>query len=110
MSKMSLISDVAGLGADKPLDNGGGFDGLLDDSVIRIDDGVEEGMDFNPPGDGINAHAAATGFEKDFTETVVLRDAPETKNRQDPPKKKSNELGATQRDLLSGLGVDEPNN
>ena len=74
---MSLISDVAGLGAGKPSGNTDQLEELLDDSVMRIVDGDEEGMDFNPPGQAMNAHAAATGFEQDFTETVVLRDAPD---------------------------------
>ena len=57
-------------------DNDKGLEDLLDNSLDGgIIEGAEENMDFNPMEDDINAHAAATGFDKDFTETVVIKDS-----------------------------------
>ena len=45
---------------------------LLDDDSLDggIVNGAEESFDFNPPA-AVNSHAAATGFEGEFTDTVV---------------------------------------
>jgi len=43
----------------------------LDDSgdeIVKVDDS----LDFNPP--PISSHEAATGFEAEFTETVIIED------------------------------------
>ena len=44
---------------------------LLDasgDGIVHVDDS----LDFNPP--PISSHEAATGFEGEFTETVIIED------------------------------------
>ena len=44
---------------------------LSDDSMDGgIVQGAEESFDFNPP-EAMSAHAAATGFDAEFTDTVV---------------------------------------
>ena len=52
---------------------GGGLEMLLDDDSLDggIVNGAEESFDFNPP-EAVSAHAAATGFDGEFTDTVVL--------------------------------------
>ena len=42
-----------------------------DSSDGGIVNGAEESFDFNPP-EAISSHAAATGFDGEFTDTVVL--------------------------------------
>ena len=42
-----------------------------DSSDGGIVNGAEESFDFNPP-EAVSAHAAATGFDGEFTDTVVL--------------------------------------
>ena len=91
-------------GKDKALED------LLDDSLDGgIVDGAEESMNFNPTGQGMNAQAAGTGYGQNYTETVALRDAPKSKaNQKEEAKRKGmGDLGATQRDMLSGLGQDD---
>ena len=53
--------------------NGGNLEALLDDSMGDggIVQGAEESFDFNPP-EAMSAHAAATGFDAEFTETIDL--------------------------------------
>ena len=41
----------------------------LDGGMVN---GVEQSFDFNPPEAVVNSRAAATGFDAEFTETVVL--------------------------------------
>ena len=86
---------------------------LLDDSMDgNFIEGVEQSFDFNPP-EVMSAHAAATGFDMDFTETVVMEEHKKAPVQQQPVREvqpqqkqvvKQTILAASARDLLSGLG------
>ena len=63
-------SGGAGAGANGNQNN---MEMLLDDDSLSgggIVNGAEESFDFNPP-EAVSAHAAATGFDAEFTDTVV---------------------------------------
>ena len=59
---------------DNPTQNQGhNLEDLLDDSAFGggIVEGAEESFDFDPP-QAMTSHQAATGFDAEFTETVVI--------------------------------------
>ena len=50
------------------------FEDLLDASMDGdIIEGTEKSFDFDPPG-AMSSQAAATNFDEDFTETVVMEE------------------------------------
>ena len=53
--------------------NNHNFEALLDDDSLEggIVQGAEESFDFNPPV-AVSAHAAATGFDAEFNESIVV--------------------------------------
>ena len=59
--------------AEKKGNGGGGLEMMLDEDSFEggIVNGAEESFDFNPP-EAVSAHAAATGFDAEFTDTVVF--------------------------------------
>lgn len=63
-TKAQASNQVEGNGLADLLDNS-------DDGVIVT--GVEQSFDFNPP-EAVSSHAAATGFEDEFTDTVVIKE------------------------------------
>ena len=74
---------------------------------------MEESFEFDP-GQAMSSHGAATGFDVEFTETVVIEEAKEeeTKVASSAPRvntlqqqqQKPNRLAASSRELLMGLG------
>ena len=73
---MGHVSDPPNVAAAEPQSEekpkSSGLEDLLDNSMEGvIVTGEEESFDFDPP-TAMSAHAAATGFDAEFTETVVI--------------------------------------
>ena len=95
---------IMGLPAAK---DGGKLENMLDNFSDDggIVQGAEESFDFNPP-EAVSAHAAATGFDAEFTESVVHENKASAPQAQEERKgaPRVNEMAASSRALLSGLG------
>lgn len=73
---------------------------------------MEESFEFDP-GQAMSSHGAATGFDAEFTETVVIEETKEEQtkvasaprvNTLQQQQQKPNGLAASSRELLMGLG------
>ena len=82
-----------------------------DDGIIRAE---EDAIEFNPP--EISSQKAATGFEGEFTETVIIKESSEKGNNmldqledKPEPRKRNNlmESARLKADIVSGLGADD---